>query len=106
MMNPMDFMKNLQNMQSRMGEMQEKMRDITVTGTAGGDMVRIELNGQMEVVGVTLSKEVVDPDDIVMLQDLILAAFTDASAKVKEKLREEMSSLTGGMNLPPGLMGL
>lgn len=106
MMNPMDFMKNLQNMQSRMGEMQEKMRDITVTGTAGGDMVRIELNGQMEVVGVTISKEVVDPDDIIMLQDLILAAFTDASAKVKEKLREEMSSLTGGMNLPPGLMGL
>ena len=105
-MNPMDFMKNLQNMQSRMGEMQEKMRDITVTGTAGGDMVRIELNGQMEVVGVTISKEVVDPDDIIMLQDLILAAFTDASAKVKEKLREEMSSLTGGMNLPPGLMGL
>lgn len=104
-MNPLDFMKNLQNMQSRMGDMQEKMRDITVVGTAGGDMVRIELNGQMEVVAVTISDEAVDPDDIVMLQDLILAAFTDASAKVREKLREEMSELTGGMNLPPGFMG-
>ena len=89
-----------------MGEMQERLREITVTGSAGGDMVRIELNGQMEVLSVAISPETVDPDDVGMLQDLVLAAFTDASVKVREKLREEMSSITGGMNLPPELMGM
>ena len=105
-MNPIEFVKNLQSMQSRMGEMQERLREITVTGSAGGDMVRIELNGQMEVLSVAISPETVDPDDVGMLQDLVLAAFTDASVKVREKLREEMSSITGGMNLPPELMGM
>ena len=105
-MNPIEFVKNLQNMQSRMGEMQERLGEITVAGSAGGDMVRIEINGQMEVLSVTISPEAVDPDDVGMLQDLVLAAFTDASVKVREKLREEMSSLTGGMNIPPELMGM
>ena len=104
-MNPMDLIKNLQNIQSRVGEMQERMKDITVTGTSGGDMVRIDMNGQMEVTGVSISKEAVDPDDIGMLEDLVFAAFADASAKIKDKMREEMSSITGGMDLPPGLFG-
>ena len=68
-------------------------------------MVRIEINGQMEVLKVTITPEVVDPEEITMLEDLVLAAFSDASAKIKEKIREEMSSITGGMNLPPGFMG-
>lgn len=102
----MDLFKNLQNLQSRMGEMQERLQEVTVTGTAGGDMVRIEMNGQMQVLQVTISPEVVDPSDVGMLQDLVLAAYTDAFAKIKEKLREEMSSLTGGMDLPPGMMGM
>ncbi len=104
--NPMDLFKNLQNIQSKLGETQEKLKTITAVGTSGGDMVRIEVNGQLEVIGVTISPEAVDPDDIEMLQDLILAAFTDAMVKIKDKIRDEMSSLTGGMDLPPGMMGM
>lgn len=104
--NPMDFIKNIKNLQTRVTEMQEKMKDLTVTGTAGGDMVRIEINGHMEVKKVEIAKEVVDPNDVVMLQDLVLAAFTDALVKIKEKIREETSQLTGGLNVPPGFMGL
>ena len=105
-MNPMDLIKNFQNIQSRVGEMQEKLKDVTVSGTSGGDMVRIEMNGQMEVTKVAISPEAVDPDDIGMLEDLVFAAFSDAFAKIKEKMREEMSALTGGMNLPPGFLGM
>lgn len=104
-MNPMDLFKNLQNLQSQFGDIQEKMKRITVTGTSGGDMVRITLNGQMTVTDVQISKEVVDPEDVEMLQDLILAAFTDASTKLKEKMQEEMSEITGDMDIPPGFMG-
>ena len=104
-MNPLEMFKNLQNLQSKMGDMQERMQAITSTGSSGGDMVRIEINGQMEVLKVTITPEVVDPEEITMLEDLILAAFSDASTKIKEKIREEMSSITGGMNLPPGFMG-
>ena len=104
-MNPLEMFKNLQNLQSKMGDMQERMQAITSTGSSGGDMVRIEINGQMEVLKVTITPEVVDPEEITMLEDLVLAAFSDASAKIKEKIREEMSSITGGMNLPPGFMG-
>ncbi|NOY07542.1 MAG: YbaB/EbfC family nucleoid-associated protein [Spirochaetes bacterium] len=105
-MNPFDLLKQFQDMQGKMGEIQEKMKTITVEGTSGGDMVRIKINGQMEVLSVQISKEAVDPDDIRMLEDLVLAAFTDAMHKIKEKLREEMSSLTGGIDLPPGLLGM
>lgn len=105
-MNPMDLLKNFQNIQSKVGEMQERMKSLTVTGTSGGDMVRIDMNGQMEVTNVSISSEAVDPDDIGMLEDLIFAAMADASAKIKEKMKEEMTGLTGGMDLPPGLFGM
>ena len=105
-MNPFDMIKNFQNIQSQMGEVQEKVKAIRVTGTAGGDMVKVELNGQMTVLNVEIDPTAVDPDDITMLEDLVQAAFIDASTKVKEKLQQEMSELTGGMNLPPGLFGV
>ena len=104
-MNPFDLFKNLQNMQSQMGEIQEKMKDIRVRGSAGGDMVVIEMNGQMTVMNVKIDPGIVDPNDVGMLEDLVQAAMIDASRKVKEKLQEEMSALTGGMQLPPGLFG-
>ena len=104
-MNPMDLLKNFQNIQSKMGEMQERMKSLTVTGTSGGDMVRIEMNGQMDVTKVSISPEAVDPEEIGMLDDLVFAALTDASAKMKDKMKDEMSGLTGGMDLPPGLFG-
>lgn len=105
-MNPMDLLKNFQNIQSRVNAMQEKIKGITVVGTAGGDMVRIELTGQMFVKNVTISPEAVDPKDIEMLQDLVRAAITDALAKLKEKMREEMSDATGGLDIPPELFGM
>jgi hypothetical protein len=104
-MNPMDLFKNLQNLQSQFSEMQEKMKAITVTGTSGGDMVRVEMNGQFDVLDLSISPEIVDPQEVGMLQDLIKAAYTDAQSKVKEQMQQQMSELTGGMDLPPGFMG-
>jgi len=105
-MNPLDMFKNFQNIQSQMSEMQEKVKAIRVTGASGGGMVSVEMNGQMTVLNVHIDAEAVDPDDIGMLEDLVQAACIDASSKVKEKLQEEMSSLTGGVQLPPGLLGM
>ena len=104
--NPLDLLKNFQNIQSKMSEMQERLKDIVVTGSAGGGMVRIDIDGQLAVRSVEISPEAVNPEDIQMLQDLILAAFSDASAKIKEKMKEEAASVTGGLDLPPGLLGL
>ncbi len=99
-MDPMDIFKNLQNLQSQMTGVQDKMKDISAVGTSGGDMVSIEMNGAMEVIKVKISPEIVNPEDIIMLEDLILAAFTDAGTKIKVKLASEMSSLTGNLGFP------
>ena len=104
--NPFDFIKQFQNLQSKIGEMQEKVKNVTAVGTAGGDMVQIEMNGQMEVIGVHISPEAVDPQDIRMLEDLIHAAISDAFIKIKDKLKQEVSTLSGGIDIPPGLLGL
>jgi DNA-binding YbaB/EbfC family protein len=104
--NPFDFLKQFGNMQERMGEIQNRLQGLSVVGSAGGDMVQIEMNGHMQVLGVRISEEAVDPKDISMLQDLLQAAFSDALFKIKEKIREEVSSLTGGLNLPPGILGM
>lgn len=104
-MNPMDILKNVQQLQARMNDAQSKLKDITVTGSAGGDMVRVDLTGEFAVTKVTISPEAVDPDDLGMLEDLVLAAFSDATFKVRERIQQEMSSVTGGLNLPPNLFG-
>ena len=99
-MDPMELFKNLQSLQSQMTGMQDKMKDVSAVGSSGGDMVSIEMNGAMEVIKVTISPDIVDPEDITMLEDLILAAFTDAGTKIKVKLASEMSSLTGNLGFP------
>jgi DNA-binding YbaB/EbfC family protein len=104
--NPFDILKQFGNIQERMGEVQERLSKITVTGSAGGGMVEVQLNGHMDVQQVKIFPEAVDPEDIAMLQDLVRAAFSDGMFKLKEKIREEVSSLTGGLPLPPGLMGM
>jgi DNA-binding YbaB/EbfC family protein len=104
--NPFEMLKSFGNIQERMGEIQERLRHISVVGSAGGDMVQVELNGHMEVLRVSISQEAVDPNDLSLLQDLTRAAFSDALFKVKERIREEFSALTGGLNLPPGMLGL
>ena len=106
MSNPFDMFKQLQGLQSRMGEMQEKLKGVRVTGSAGGGLVTIEMDGQMQVEKVTIAPEAVDPRDIPMLQDLVLAAVTDALDRLKEKIRDEVSQATGLLGLPPGMFGL
>ena len=104
--NPFDLLKQLQGLQSRMGEIQEKLKAVRVTGSAGGGMVTVDMNGQMLVEKVRIARDAVEPDDIPMLEDLVLAAMTDALERLKEKIREEVSQSTGLLGLPPGLLGL
>lgn len=97
------MMKQAQQLQSKMLKLQEEMAKKTVETTSGGGMVKVIANGKQQVVSIQIEKEVVDPDDLEMLQDLILAAINDALIKSQEMVSGEMSKLTGGMNIP-GLM--
>jgi hypothetical protein len=104
--NPFELFKQFGNLQERMNELQGRLGRITAVGSAGGGMVQVELNGHLEATRVTVAPEAVDPLDLPMLQDLLRAALSDALVKVKEKIREEVSSLTGGLPIPPGFMGM
>jgi DNA-binding YbaB/EbfC family protein len=99
-------MKNFGNIQSKMTELQGKLAAIKVTGSAGGDMVRVEINGHFEVLSVYIAEEAVSLEEREMLQVIVRAAMTDALSKIKEAVRAEISSLTGGLPLPPGFMGM
>ena len=105
-LNPFELMKNFKDIQSRMTEMQSKLETIITAGSAGGGLVVIELNGKLEMLRVEISPEVYTSEDRTMLQDLIRAAYTDASVKIKEKMREELNTVTGGLDIPPGFMGM
>lgn len=96
-------MKELQKMQARMMKMQEDLQNSTFEGTSGGGAVTLTLSGKYEVTALKLDREVVDPEDVSMLEDLILAAFQDAFGKVGEAQQQMMSALTGGIKLPPGM---
>lgn len=104
-LNPFDLIRNLQDLQAKMGGVQEKLKGVRVTGSAGGGMVTVELAGDLSPAKVTIAPEAVDPADIRMLEDLVLAAVADALARLKERLREEMAQATGIAGLPPGLFG-
>lgn len=97
------LMKQAQQMQAKMGEMQEKLGTIEVSGTAGGGMVTVVLNGKGEMKKVSIDKTIVDPNDVEMMEDLIVAAHNDAKGKVEATMQEEMQKVTGGMQLPPGM---
>ena len=97
------MMKQAQQLQSKMMKLQEELAEKTIETTSGGGMVKVVANGKQQVVSIQIEKEVVDPDDLEMLQDLILAAINDALIKSQEMVSGEMSKLTGGMNIP-GLM--
>ena len=94
------MMKQAQQLQSKMLKLQEEMADKTVETSSGGGMVKVVANGRQQVLSIQIEKEVVDPDDVEMLQDLILAAINDALIKSQEMATQEMSKLTGGLNLP------
>ncbi len=98
-----NVMKQAQKLQAKMQRLQEEMAEKTVETTSGGGMVKVVASGKQQVVSIQIEKEVVDPDDVEMLQDLILAAVNDALLKSQEMVTQEMSKLTGGLNIP-GLM--
>jgi DNA-binding YbaB/EbfC family protein len=97
------MMKQAQELQTRMAEMQAKLDQIEITGASGGGMVQVTLNGKREMRALKIDKSLVDPEEVEVLEDLVLAAFNDAGAKVEAKLAEEMGKVTGGLKLPPGM---
>jgi nucleoid-associated protein EbfC len=101
--NMQNMMKQMQKMQKKMAEAQEELGEKRIEGTAGGGMVSVIVSGHKEVLEVTIKPEVVDPDDIEMLQDLVLAATNDALKKAEELTNQTMGQFTKGMNLPGGM---
>ena len=95
-----DMMKQAQKLQARMLKMQEELAQRTVESAVGGGMITVVANGKQQIVSIRIEKEVVNPDDVEMLQDLILAAVNDALHKSQEMVASEMGKLTGGLNLP------
>ncbi|MBM4140162.1 MAG: YbaB/EbfC family nucleoid-associated protein [Nitrospira sp.] len=100
-----DLMREAQRLQTEMMKMQEEAKKKTVEATAGGGMVVAVASGAGELISLKIEKDVVNPDDIEMLQDLIIAAANEALRRAHEMVNEEMSKLTGGLQLP-GLGGL
>jgi hypothetical protein len=100
-----DMMRQAQKMQAEMQRVQEEAKKKTVEASAGGGMVTIVASGAGEIVSITIEKDVVNPDDVDMLQDLILAAANEALRRAQQMVSEEMSKITAGLNIP-GLGGL
>ncbi|MBW2085481.1 MAG: YbaB/EbfC family nucleoid-associated protein [Deltaproteobacteria bacterium] len=94
------LMKQAQKMQAKMMEIQEELAEKTVEGTAGGGMITVVANGRQEIMSLKVEQEVVDPEDIEMLQDLVLAAVNDVLQKSRDMMAEEMQKITGGLKIP------
>jgi len=99
-MNMGDLLKQAQQFQERMGDVQRELAAKTVTGSAGGGMVEATVNGTGEVVGLSIEPELVAPDQVTMLEDLVTAAVNDGIRKARELSKEEMARLTGGLKIP------
>ncbi|MCI6799180.1 MAG: YbaB/EbfC family nucleoid-associated protein [Spirochaetia bacterium] len=99
-MNPFDMLKNIQSMKEQLGNIQEELAEITATGSSGGNIVNVTLNGKFEIISVKLDPICVDPRDVQMLQDLIIAAHHDAMTKIQENIKAKYGPLLNGMNIP------
>lgn len=100
MNNMNQMMKQVKKMQEQMLKAQEQLADKKVTGTSGGGAVTVEVNGHKKVLSINLKPEVVDPEDIEMLQDLVITAVNDALTKAEDLANDDMSKFTGGMKIP------
>ena len=98
--NPLELLKNAQAMKESMAKMQEELQNIEETGSSGGGLVKITMNGKFELLKVEIDPIAVDPRDVPMLQDLILAASKQASEKIQEALKSKMGPMMGNMNIP------
>jgi len=103
MKNLAGLMKQAQQMQSKMQEMQARLESIEVEGAAGAGLIVVTLNGKGDLRRVKIDPKLADPSDLEMLEDLIVAAHRDAKSKIEAMTQEEMQKVTGGLQLPPGM---
>lgn len=99
----MGMMKQVQQMQAKMQEMQQELADMEVIGQSGAGMVTVTLNGKGEMRGVKIDPSLMKPDETEIVEDLIVAATSDAKVKVDAASQEKMKAMTGGLPIPPGL---
>ena len=93
-------MKMIQQMQNRMAKIQQELEEAVVDGTAGGGVVKAQVSGQKQLVSIKIDPSAVDPEDVEMLEDLIVAAVQDATERAQQLAEDKMSALTGGMKIP------
>lgn len=98
--NMKEMMRQAQRLHSKMSKFQEELAERTIEVTVGGGMVRAVANGKPEIVSIAIEKDVVDPEDVEMLQDLVVAAVNEALSRSREMVEGEMAKLTGGLKLP------
>ena len=95
-----EIMRQAQQMQQKLGQVQDELANKSVTATVGGGMVSVTVNGRNELLSIHIDKEVINPDDQVMLQDLIVSAVNEGIKKAQDMTQAEMRKLTGGLNIP------
>jgi hypothetical protein len=98
-----NMLKQAQQMQTKMAEVQERLAAMEVEGTAGAGLVTVTMSGKNDIKKVKIDPSLIDPNEAEVLEDLIVAAASDAKTKVDETMQEEMAKLTGGMQMPPGM---
>ncbi|MEF2649971.1 YbaB/EbfC family nucleoid-associated protein [Collinsella tanakaei] len=99
-MNMQEMMKQARKMQEQLAQAQESMKDVTIDASAGGGMVKATVNGDLELVSIQIDPDALDPEDVDLLQDMIAAAVNEAIRGVSEVASKQMSSITGGLNIP------
>lgn len=99
-MNPFDMLKNINQLKEQLATVQEELKDITATGSSGGNIVNVTINGKFEITAVKLDPICVDPRDVQMLQDLIIAAHHDALSKIQDQIKAKYGPMLNGMNIP------
>lgn len=99
-MNAFDMLKNVQQLREQLGNVQEELKELSATGSSGGNIVNVTINGKFEITSIRLDPVCVDPRDVQMLQDLIIAAHHDAISKIQEAIKAKYGSLLNGMNVP------
>ena len=97
------MMKQAQQMQAKMAELQAQLETVEMTGAAGGGLVQVTVGGKGDLRKVKLDKSLLDPNEIEVLEDLIVAAFNEAKTRVEAHVAQEMAKVTGGLQLPPGM---
>jgi nucleoid-associated protein EbfC len=97
------MMKQAQQMQAKMAEMQAQLETVEMTGAAGGGLVQVTVGGKGDLRKVKIDKSLIDPNEVEVLEDLIVAAFNEARTRVEAHVAQEMAKVTGGLQLPPGM---